>query len=103
MKFVFATIEMEQAMNEWMVDIHPYTVEFEGGSAGASGALFGVIGAYIAFFRRNRAQLPREVLRFPGMFVVAYGMICLAFGFSDEAKSAKAYAPTPTANAAPKP
>ena len=29
MKFVGATIEMEQAMNEWMLDIHPYTVEFE--------------------------------------------------------------------------
>jgi nitrate/TMAO reductase-like tetraheme cytochrome c subunit len=29
MKFVGATREMEQAMNEWMLDIHPYTVEFE--------------------------------------------------------------------------
>jgi hypothetical protein len=29
MKFVGATSDMEQAMNEWMVDIHPYTVEFE--------------------------------------------------------------------------
>ncbi len=29
MKFVKATEEMIQAMNEWMVDIHPYTVEFE--------------------------------------------------------------------------
>ncbi len=29
MRFVFATIDMEQAMNEWMVDIHPYTVEFD--------------------------------------------------------------------------
>jgi nitrate/TMAO reductase-like tetraheme cytochrome c subunit len=29
MKFVGATLEMEQAMNEWMLDIHPYTVEFE--------------------------------------------------------------------------
>jgi hypothetical protein len=29
MKFVGATREMEQAMNEWMIDIHPYTVEFE--------------------------------------------------------------------------
>ena len=29
MKFVGATKEMEQAMNEWMLDIHPYTVEFE--------------------------------------------------------------------------
>ncbi len=29
MKFVGATIEMEQAMNEWMLDIHPYSVEFE--------------------------------------------------------------------------
>ena len=31
MKFVGATIEMEQAMNEWMLDIHPYSVEFEVG------------------------------------------------------------------------
>ena len=31
MKFVGATPEMEQAMNEWMLDIHPYTVEFEVG------------------------------------------------------------------------
>ena len=29
MKFVRATIEMEQAMNEWMLDIHPYVVSFE--------------------------------------------------------------------------
>lgn len=29
MKFVGATTEMIRAMNEWMVDIHPYTVEFK--------------------------------------------------------------------------
>ncbi|MCK6473310.1 MAG: cytochrome C [Planctomycetes bacterium] len=29
MKFCGATSEMERAMNEWMIDIHPYTVEFE--------------------------------------------------------------------------
>ena len=29
MKFVKATAEMEQAMNEWMIDIHPYTVQFD--------------------------------------------------------------------------
>ena len=29
MKFVGATREMEQAMNEWTLDVHPYTVEFE--------------------------------------------------------------------------
>jgi len=29
MRFVGATIDMEQSMNEWMLDIHPYTVEFE--------------------------------------------------------------------------
>jgi hypothetical protein len=29
MRFVYATKEMEQAMNEWMIDIHPYTVEFD--------------------------------------------------------------------------
>ncbi len=29
MRFVEATIEMEQAMNEWMVDIHPYAVEID--------------------------------------------------------------------------
>ena len=28
MRFVGATVEMEQSMNDWMVDIHPYTVEF---------------------------------------------------------------------------
>jgi hypothetical protein len=28
MKFIGATTEMERAMNEWMVDIHAYTVEF---------------------------------------------------------------------------
>jgi hypothetical protein len=28
MKFIGATKEMERAMNEWMVDIHAYTVEF---------------------------------------------------------------------------
>jgi len=29
MRFVDATVEMEQAMNEWMVDLHAYTVEFD--------------------------------------------------------------------------
>ena len=29
MRFVNATSEMEEAMNEWMLDIHPYTVEFD--------------------------------------------------------------------------
>lgn len=29
MKFVGATPEMEKAMNEWMMDIHPYSIEFE--------------------------------------------------------------------------
>ncbi|MEX2214694.1 MAG: multiheme c-type cytochrome [Phycisphaeraceae bacterium] len=29
MRFIGATKEMEQAMNEWMIDIHPYAVEFE--------------------------------------------------------------------------
>lgn len=29
MKFCKATTEMEVAMNQWMLDIHPYTVEFE--------------------------------------------------------------------------
>jgi hypothetical protein len=29
MRFCFATPEMERSMNEWMLDIHPYTVEFE--------------------------------------------------------------------------
>jgi nitrate/TMAO reductase-like tetraheme cytochrome c subunit len=29
MKFVDSTLEMEQAMNEWMLDFHAYTVEFE--------------------------------------------------------------------------
>ena len=29
MKFVNATIEMEEAMNAWMIDIHPYAVEFD--------------------------------------------------------------------------
>jgi hypothetical protein len=28
MRFVGATLDMEQSMNEWMLDIHPYTVEF---------------------------------------------------------------------------
>ena len=29
MKFVGATAEMEQAMNEWMLDFHAYTTQFE--------------------------------------------------------------------------
>ena len=29
MRFVGATLDMERAMNEWMLDIHPYTVEFQ--------------------------------------------------------------------------
>ncbi len=29
MRFVGATADMEESMNQWMLDIHPYTVEFE--------------------------------------------------------------------------
>jgi len=29
MRFIGATPEMEQAMNEWMIDMHAYSVEFE--------------------------------------------------------------------------
>jgi len=29
MKFVGATVDMEQAINEWMIDLHPNAVEFE--------------------------------------------------------------------------
>lgn len=29
MRFVGATKDMEQSMNDWMIDIHPYAVEFE--------------------------------------------------------------------------
>ena len=29
MRFVGATREMERAMNQWMIDIHPYAVTFE--------------------------------------------------------------------------
>ena len=29
MRFVGATKEMEQSMNDWMMDIHPYSVEFQ--------------------------------------------------------------------------
>jgi len=29
MRFVGATLDMERSMNEWMLDIHPYSVEFE--------------------------------------------------------------------------
>jgi hypothetical protein len=29
MRFVGATKEMEQRINDWMIDIHPYAVEFE--------------------------------------------------------------------------
>jgi hypothetical protein len=29
MRFVGATVDMERSMNEWMLDIHPYSVEFE--------------------------------------------------------------------------
>ena len=29
MQFCNATMEMQQSMNEWMIDIHPYTVQFE--------------------------------------------------------------------------
>ncbi len=29
MKFIGSTLEMERAMNQWMLDLHPYTVEFQ--------------------------------------------------------------------------
>jgi nitrate/TMAO reductase-like tetraheme cytochrome c subunit len=38
MNFIRSTADMVRAMNEWMVDIHPYTVEFEVGGASEGGA-----------------------------------------------------------------
>ena len=29
MKFVGATVDMEQSINEWMIDIHPQAAEFD--------------------------------------------------------------------------
>ena len=29
MKFVGATLDMEKRINDWMIDIHPYSVEFD--------------------------------------------------------------------------
>ena len=29
MKFVGATVDMEQSINEWMIDLHPSAAEFE--------------------------------------------------------------------------
>jgi Cytochrome c554 and c-prime len=36
MDFIGSTVDMVRAMNEWMVDIHPYTVEFEVRGEGAA-------------------------------------------------------------------
>ena len=29
MKFVGATLDMEKRINDWMIDIHPYSVDFD--------------------------------------------------------------------------
>jgi rhomboid protease GluP len=54
---------------------HPFTV-----SAGASGAIFGIYGALIAYIVRHRGQIPTEVLRSLQTTAVAFVGLNIVFG-----------------------
>jgi membrane associated rhomboid family serine protease len=51
-------------------------------SAGASGAIFGVLGGMVAFLVARKSRVPREVLRAQGRSVAAFAVYSIAFGFT---------------------
>lgn len=51
-------------------------------SAGASGAVFGIYGALLAFFARRPRDIPVDMLKSVGMGAVSLLLYSLAFGFA---------------------
>ena len=58
---------------------HPFTV-----SAGASGAIFGVYGALIAYLLRHRGQIPRAILASLQRTAVAFVALNVVFGMQQK-------------------
>ncbi len=56
---------------------HPAT-----NSAGASGAIFGVIGGMMAFFVSKKSRVPREVLQAQGRSIAVFAVYNIAFGLA---------------------
>jgi len=71
--YLFAGLAGSLASAAW----HPVT-----NSAGASGAIFGVLGGMFAFLVAKKSRVPREVLRAHGRSIVAFVLYNVAFGFA---------------------
>lgn len=71
--YLFAGLAGSLASAGW----HPVT-----NSAGASGAIFGVLGGMFAFLAGKKSGVPREVLRAHGRSIVAFVLYNVAFGFA---------------------
>jgi rhomboid protease GluP len=56
---------------------HPAT-----NSAGASGAIFGVIGGMMAFFVSKKSRVPREALQAQGRSIAVFAVYNIAFGLA---------------------
>jgi rhomboid protease GluP len=73
MLYLFAGLTGSLASAAW----HPAT-----NSAGASGAIFGVLGGMMAFLVAKKSRVPREVLRAQGRSIAAFAMYNIVFGFT---------------------
>jgi rhomboid protease GluP len=71
--YLFAGLLGSLASTAW----HPAT-----NSAGASGAIFGVIGGMMAFFVSKKSRVPREVLQAQGRSIAVFAVYNIAFGLA---------------------
>jgi rhomboid protease GluP len=71
--YLFAGLAGSLASAAW----HPAT-----NSAGASGAIFGVLGGMMAFLVAKKSRVPREVLRAQGRSIAAFAFYNIVFGFT---------------------
>jgi len=53
-------------------------------SAGASGAIFGIFGALVAYLLRHRGQIPREILVSLRRFAISFVVLNVAFGLKQK-------------------
>jgi rhomboid protease GluP len=71
--YLFAGLMGSLASTAW----HPAT-----NSAGASGAIFGVIGGMMAFFASKKSRVPREVLKAQARSIGVFAVYNIAFGLA---------------------
>jgi rhomboid protease GluP len=71
--YLFAGLLGSLASTAW----HPAT-----NSAGASGAIFGVIGGMMAFFVSKKSRVPREALQAQGRSIAVFAVYNIAFGLA---------------------